>query len=62
MINLPFSFGFNTLLDGLPRDLKVLMLKSDYPSINWAVEHRDFNVCYANIDDNLEENIVKLRI
>jgi len=52
-----FSFGFNTLLDGLPRDLKVLMLKSDYPSINWAVENRDFDVCYADIDENLEENI-----
>jgi len=52
-----FSFGFNTLLDGLPRDLKVLLLKPDYPSINWAVENRDFEVCYANIDENLEENI-----
>jgi selenocysteine lyase/cysteine desulfurase len=52
-----FSFAFNTLLDGLQGDLKVLLLNSDYPSINWAVEHRDFNVCYANIDDNLEENI-----
>ncbi len=52
-----FSFGFNTLLDGLPCDLKVLLLKSDYPSINWAVENRDFDVCYADIDENLEENI-----
>jgi selenocysteine lyase/cysteine desulfurase len=52
-----FSFGFNTLLDGLRRDFKVLLLKSDYPSINWAVENRDFDVCYAEIDENLEENI-----
>jgi selenocysteine lyase/cysteine desulfurase len=52
-----FSFGFNTLLDGLPRGLKVLLLKSDYPSITWAVENRDFDVCYADIDENLEENI-----
>ena len=52
-----FSFGFNTLLDGLPSDLKVLLLKSDYPSINWPVENRDFDICYADIDENLEENI-----
>lgn len=53
-----FSFGFNTLLDGLPRNLKVLLLKSDYPSISWAVENRDFDICYADIDENLEANIV----
>ena len=52
-----FSFGFNTLLDGLAPNLKVLLLKTDYPSINWAVENRDFEVCYAEIDANLEENI-----
>jgi selenocysteine lyase/cysteine desulfurase len=52
-----FSFGFNTLLDGLSPDLKVLLLNSDYPSITWAVENRDFEVCYADIDENLEENI-----
>ena len=52
-----FSFGFNTLLDGLQRNSKVLLLKYDYPSIIWAVENRDFELCYANLDDNLEENI-----
>ena len=52
-----FSFGFNTLLDGLPRNSKVLLLKTDYPSINWAVENRDFDICYAEIDAHLEQNI-----
>ncbi|MFT4668660.1 MAG: selenocysteine lyase/cysteine desulfurase [Flavobacteriaceae bacterium] len=52
-----FSFGFNSLLDGLTPNLKVLLLKSDYPSINWAVENRDFDVCYADVNQNLEENI-----
>lgn len=52
-----FSFGFNSLLSGLPKNSKVLLLTSDYPSINWAVEHRDFDVCYAQIDENLEQNI-----
>jgi selenocysteine lyase/cysteine desulfurase len=54
-----FSFGFNILLDGLPRNIKILMLETDYPSINWAVENRDFDVCYAKIDEYLEENINK---
>ena len=54
-----FSFGFNILLGGLQKNLKVLLLTSDYPSINWPVEHRDFDVCYARIDENLEQNIVE---
>lgn len=52
-----FSFGLNSLLDGLKRDQKVLLLKGDYPSINWPVEHRDFEVCYAEINEHLEQNI-----
>jgi len=52
-----FSFGLNSVLDGLPVKQKVLLLKGDYPSINWAVEHRDFDVCYAEINENLEHNI-----
>ncbi|WP_026450257.1 aminotransferase class V-fold PLP-dependent enzyme [Aequorivita capsosiphonis] len=51
------SFGINTVLEGLPEGQKVLLLKNDYPSINWPVETRDFNVCYAKIDANLERNI-----
>jgi selenocysteine lyase/cysteine desulfurase len=52
-----FSFGLNSLLDGLPKGQKVLLLKGDYPSINWAVEERDFEVCYAEINEHLEQNI-----
>ncbi|WP_114490751.1 aminotransferase class V-fold PLP-dependent enzyme [Candidatus Ulvibacter alkanivorans] len=52
-----FSFGCNTFLEGLPRKQKILLLDQDYPSVNWAVEHRDFDVCYAAIDANLEQNI-----
>ncbi|WP_310991314.1 aminotransferase class V-fold PLP-dependent enzyme [Aequorivita marina] len=51
------SFGMNTVLEGLPKDQKILLLKNDYPSVNWPVETRDFNVCYAKIDENLEQNI-----
>ena len=52
-----FSFGFNTLLGGVADGKKVLLLNTDYPSINWAVENRNFDVCYADIDENLELNI-----
>lgn len=52
-----FSFGLNTLLEGIPEGKKVLLLDRDYPSINWAFENRDFDVCYAEVDENLEQNI-----
>ncbi|MCM4160924.1 aminotransferase class V-fold PLP-dependent enzyme [Antarcticibacterium flavum] len=52
-----FSYGFNTLLEGIEKGKKVLLLDEDYPSINWAVTSRDFEVNYAVIDENLEEHI-----
>lgn len=54
-----FSIGFNTLLGGLPRENKVLLLKQDYPSINWAVESRGFKICYSDIDEHVEDNILQ---
>ncbi len=51
------SFGMNTVLEGLPKGQKILLLKNDYPSVNWPAETRDFDVCYAEIDENLEKNI-----
>ncbi|MDR6301976.1 aminotransferase class V-fold PLP-dependent enzyme [Mesonia maritima] len=52
-----FSFGFNILLEGLEKETKFLLIKEDYPSINLAVESRNFPICYAEISQNLEENI-----
>lgn len=52
-----FSYGINIILEGLPKNQKILMLKSDYPSVTWPVEFRDFDVCYAEVNENLEENI-----
>ena len=54
-----FSTGFNILLEGLEKPKKVLLLEGDYPSINWAVESRDFEICYAEINENLEKNIAE---
>ena len=52
-----FSYGFNILLEGLAKNTKILLLEGDYPSINLPVEARDFDIVYATIDENLEENI-----
>ena len=52
-----FSFGFNLLMESMEPSKKVLLLRKDYPSVNWAVESRGFEVCYAEIDENLEQNI-----
>lgn len=54
-----FSSGFNTLLEGLHPSAKILLLKEDYPSINWAVQSREFPICYATISEDLEANIEK---
>ena len=53
-----FSFGFNTILEGLPKEQKVLLLENDYPSLLWPIETRDFNVCYAPISEMLEDTIL----
>jgi len=52
-----FSLGMNLLLEGLPKDQRVLLLASDYPSVNWPFETRNFPREYVQIDENLEENI-----
>ncbi|WP_343487583.1 aminotransferase class V-fold PLP-dependent enzyme [Allomuricauda sp. d1] len=52
-----FSIGFNLLMEGLPKSSNVLLLKKDYPSVNWPVEDRGFKIHYAKIDENLEENV-----
>ena len=53
-----FSSGFNTLLEMLPPSKKILLIENDYPSINAAIEMRNFETCYAGLDANLEENIL----
>lgn len=53
-----FSYGFNTLLEGIDKKKKVLLLKTDYPSITWAVTSREFKVEFVDINTALEENIM----
>ena len=54
-----FSLGMNAIMDSMSRGKKVLMLEGDYPSINWPIERRDYDVCYAKVDENLEDNITQ---
>lgn len=54
-----FSHGINMVLEGVEKGVKVLLLKEDYPTVNWPVENRDFEVIYTHIDENLESNILQ---
>ena len=51
-----FSIGLNGIVDALPKHAKVLLLKGDYPSVNLPFEFRDFQIEYAEINENLEHN------
>ena len=53
-----FSFGFNTLLDGLSKDHKFLLINEDYPSVNYPITSRGFPCAFVDIDSQLETNIL----
>ncbi len=52
-----FSVGLNIILNGLDKNKKVLLLDQDYPSVNFGITSKGFQVCYAKVDGILEENI-----
>lgn len=54
-----FSLGLNMLLEGLPKDQRVLLLNNDYPSLNWPFETRNFPREYVEIDEQMEEHILE---
>ncbi len=54
-----FSLGLNLLLEGLPREQKILLLENDYPSVNWPFESRKFSIFYVKMTSNLEELILE---
>ncbi|MCL6268178.1 aminotransferase class V-fold PLP-dependent enzyme [Flagellimonas myxillae] len=49
-----FTVGLNLILEGLRMDAKVLLVKDDYPSLNWPFETRDFQREYVAQNENLE--------
>ncbi len=54
-----FTLGLNMLLEGLGESHMVLLVKDDYPSVNWPFEYRGFNVSYVELNENLETAIVE---
>jgi len=52
-----FSRGFNSLLAGLSVPKRFLLLKEDYPSVNYPVESLGHSCAYVTPDENLEQNI-----
>lgn len=53
-----FSVAFNTFLDGLSHEHRFLLISSDYPSVNYPIESRGFSCEYAELNENLEQNIL----
>lgn len=53
-----FSFGFNTLLDGLSKKHRFLLLDNEYPSIDYQIISRGFEYFKVEIDAHLEANIL----
>jgi len=54
-----FSIGLNMLIEGLDQSHTILLVQNDYPSVNWPFEYRDFKISYAELDENLENNILE---
>jgi len=54
-----FSIGLNMLLEGMDDKEQILLLENDYPSVNWPFESRGFQISYAKIDEQLEQNILE---
>jgi selenocysteine lyase/cysteine desulfurase len=53
-----FSTGFNTILAGLDREHRFLLLTEDYPSVNHSVISRGFNYAQVPIGEDLETQIL----
>jgi len=53
-----FSFGFNTLLEGIRHKKKVLLLEEDYPSVNFPIISRGFECTFVPISVDLENQIL----
>ena len=53
-----FSYGFNSVLESIDKPKKFLLIKGDYPSVNWPVESRNFETVYAELNADLEKNIL----
>ncbi|KLT65401.1 aminotransferase class V-fold PLP-dependent enzyme [Pedobacter sp. BMA] len=53
-----FSIGFTTLLNGLDKTHRFLLLKEDYPSVNYPIKSSGFAFTEVSIDEQLEEQLL----
>lgn len=53
-----FSVGFNTLLNGLAKNHRFLLLEEEYPSVSYPVISMGFEYEIVKIDANLENNLL----
>ena len=53
-----FSTGFNTILNGLHKNHRFLLLQEDYPSLSYPVTSSGFQYLEIPINANLEQNIL----
>lgn len=53
-----FSIGFNTLLSGLDKSHRFLLLEEEYPSVSYPVMSMGFDYHIVPIDEKVEENII----
>lgn len=53
-----FSVAFNTLLAGLPKHYKVLLLDNDYPSVNFPTVLNGFPHQFVSMDEQLETHLL----
>jgi selenocysteine lyase/cysteine desulfurase len=53
-----FSVGFNTLLAGLDKNHRFLLLEEEYPSVSYPVISMGFDYHSIAINEKLEENII----
>lgn len=54
-----FSFGFNTILSGLPKKSRFLLLEGDYPSVNHAVHNHGFESHAIPVDEQVEDSLLE---
>ena len=53
-----FSIGFNTLLNGLAKNHRFLLLEEEYPSVSYPVISMGFDYETIAIDADLEDNLI----
>ena len=54
-----YSIGMNFILDAIPTDANILILETDYPSVNLPVKARFNNIFALSISADIEEKIEK---